>query len=309
MFLKVAGAAGAVALSPAKTDGAWADDGALTSGAWAAEGALNAGRRGVLVDATKCIGCRACEAACSESNGLPSPALLDDATVFVKPRTMGTQTYTVVNRAKTTDAAGPARFAKRQCMHCVEPACASACLARALDKTPTGPVVYHKNRCLGCRYCMVACPFNVPQYEYESPVPYVRKCTFCADRQGKGLDPACTSVCPTGALTFGNREELLDMARERVYAKDSGYVRQVYGEHQVGGTSWMYVTDIPFEKLGLPGQLGTYAYSSLTQASLAAVPFVLTLWPPLLMGIYSFSKRRNDIEAHGTDRQEEARHE
>jgi formate dehydrogenase beta subunit len=308
-FFKVAGAAGAVALGPARTAGASADDGALTSGAWAAESVLNAGRRGVLVDATKCIGCRACEAACSEANALQVPAMLDDAAVFAKPRTMDTQTYTVVNRAVTASGTAPARFVKRQCMHCVEPACASACLARALDKTPTGPVVYHKSRCLGCRYCMVACPFNVPQYEYDSPLPYVRKCTFCADRQATGLDPACTSVCPTGALTFGIREELLERARERLYAKDSHYVRRIYGEHEVGGTSWIYITDIPFEKLGLPTELGTYAYSSLTQASLAAVPFVLTLWPPLLMGIYSFSKRRNDIEAHGPDRQEEAHHE
>jgi formate dehydrogenase iron-sulfur subunit len=294
MFFKVAGAAGAVAISPA-----------TTARASTAEGELNAGRRGVLVDATKCIGCRACEAACAETNVLPGPAMLDDVAVFAKPRTTDTKAYTVVNRA---GGSAPARFVKRQCMHCVEPACASACLVRALDKTPTGPVVYHKDRCLGCRYCMVACPFGVPKYEYDSPLPFVKKCTFCADRQAKGEPPACTSVCPSGALTFGKREELLESARERLYAKDSPYVRHIYGEHEVGGTSWMYITDIPFEKMGLPTELSTYAYSSLTQASLAAVPFVLTLWPPLLMGIYSFSKRRNDIEAHGADRPEEVHH-
>jgi hypothetical protein len=155
---------------------------------------------------------------------------------------------------------------------------------------------------------MVACPFDVPKYEYQSALPYVRKCTFCADRQAKGEAPACTSVCPSGALTFGNRNELLDVARERLYAKGSPYVRHIFGEEEVGGTSWMYITDIPFEKLGMPTGLGTYAYSSLTQASLAAVPFVLTLWPPLLMGIYSFSKRRNDAGAHGSDSREEADH-
>jgi ferredoxin len=168
---------------------------------------------------------------------------------------------------------------------------------RALDKTPTGPVVYHKDRCLGCRYCMVACPFGVPKYEYDSPSPFVQKCTFCADRQSRGEAPACTSVCPSGALTFGMRDDLLETARERLYAKGSKYVRHIFGEHEVGGTSWMYITDIPFEKLGLPTDLGTYAYSSLTQASLAAVPFVLTLWPPLLMGMYTFSKRREQVAA------------
>ena len=171
-----------------------------------------------------------------------------------------------------------------------------------------GPVVYHKDRCLGCRYCMVACPFDVPKYEYHSALPYVKKCTFCADRQARGEAPACTSVCPSGALTFGSRNELLDIARERLYAKDSTYVRHIFGEDEVGGTSWMYITDIPFEKLGMPTGLGTYAYSSLTQASLAAVPFVLTLWPPLLMGIYTFSKRRNAIESHGGGPREEVDH-
>jgi formate dehydrogenase iron-sulfur subunit len=292
-FFKVAGTAGAVALAPARKAAAATD----------AE-VIDAGRRGVLVDTTKCIGCRACEAACAEANTLPGPAMLDEAAVFAKPRTTATTAFTVVNRA----AAAPARFVKQQCMHCVEPACASACLARALDKTPTGPVVYHKDRCLGCRYCMVACPFGVPKYEYEKAMPYVTKCTFCADRQARGEAPACTSVCPSGALTFGSRNELLEVARERLYAKGSPYVRHIYGENEVGGTSWMYITDIPIEKLGLPTDVGSYAYSSLTQASLAAVPFVLTLWPPLLMGIYSFSKRRNEVEAHDRDPREEADH-
>ena len=292
-FFKLAGTAGAVALAPAKAS-------ATTDAA-----VLDAGRRGVLVDTTKCIGCRACEAACAEANTLSGQVALDDAAAFAKPRKTDTASFTVVNKAAV---ASPARFVKQQCMHCVEPACASACLARALDKTPTGPVVYHKDRCLGCRYCMVACPFDVPKYEYEKALPYVRKCTFCADRQEKGEAPACTSVCPSGALTFGSRNALLDTARERLYAKDSTYVRHIYGENEVGGTSWMYITDIPLEKLGLPTEVGSYAYSSLTQASLAAVPFVLTLWPPLLMGIYSFSKRRNDVGAHGADPREEADH-
>jgi len=292
-FFKLAGTAGAVALAPAKAT-------ATTDAA-----VLDAGRRGVLVDTTKCIGCRACEAACAEANTLSGQVALDDAAAFAKPRKTDTASFTVVNKAAV---ASPARFVKQQCMHCVEPACASACLARALDKTPAGPVVYHKDRCLGCRYCMVACPFDVPKYEYEKALPYVRKCTFCADRQEKGEAPACTSVCPSGALTFGSRNALLDTARERLYAKDSTYVRHIYGENEVGGTSWMYITDIPLEKLGLPTEVGSYAYSSLTQASLAAVPFVLTLWPPLLMGIYSFSKRRNDVGAHGADPREEADH-
>jgi len=290
-FFKVAGGAGAVALAPA-----------TSAGATTAAETIDAGRRGVLVDTTKCVGCRACEAACAEANTLAGPAMPGDASVFASPRKTDTAAFTVVNRA----AVSPERFAKQQCMHCLEPACASACLVRALEKTPAGPVVYHKEYCMGCRYCMLACPFEMPKYEYDSPAPYVRKCTFCAERQAKGLDPACTSVCPTGALTFGNRNELLDIARERLYAKGSPYVRHIYGENEVGGTSWLYISDIPLEKLGLPAGLGTYAYSSLTQASLAAVPFVLTLWPPLLMGIYSFSRRRQEVAAHGAEPREGA---
>jgi Fe-S-cluster-containing dehydrogenase component len=278
MFLKTAAASAAVLAPVARAD------------ASGVPRDLDAARVGVLVDTTKCVGCRACESACAEANHLPGPA--GDDSVFASRRTTDTRTYTVVNAAAGAPDA-PARFIKRQCMHCVEPACASACLVRALDKTPTGPVVYHKDLCLGCRYCMVACPFEVPKYEYDSPLPFVQKCTFCADRQAKGEAPGCTSACPTGALQFGKRNDLIEIAKERLYAPGSTYVRHIFGEHEVGGTSWMYITDIPFENLGLPTELGNVAYSSLTQASLAAVPFVLTLWPPLLMGIYSFSKRRN----------------
>ena len=292
-FFKVAGGAGAVALAPA-----------TSAGATTSAEVLDAGRRGVLVDTTKCVGCRACEAACAEANTLPGPAMPGDASVFATPRKTDPASFTVVNRT----AVSPERFAKQQCMHCLEPACASACLVRALEKTPAGPVVYHKQYCMGCRYCMLACPFEMPKYEYDSPAPYVRKCTFCAERQAKGLDPACTSVCPAGALTFGNRNELLDIARERLYTKGSPYVRHIYGENEVGGTSWLYISDIPLDKLGLPAGLGTYAYSSLTQASLAAVPFVLTLWPPLLMGIYSFSRRRQEVEARDAEAREGADH-
>ena len=298
MFLKAA-AAGAAVLAPAAR--------AEASGSpHEIEVEIDAERRAVLVDTTKCVGCRACEAACAETNALPDPASLGDDTIFKSKRTMDTHTFTVVNAAATAPGA-PARFIKRQCMHCVEPACASACPVRAFDKTPTGPIVYHKDRCLGCRYCMLVCPFGVPQYEYESRLPFVQKCTFCADRQAKGEAPACASVCPSGALTFGNRNELIERAKERLYAPGGTYVRHIFGEHEVAGTSWMYITDIPFERLGLPTELGTYAYSSLTQASLAAVPFVLTLWPPLLMGIYSFSKRRTELES--SRRGEGERHE
>jgi formate dehydrogenase iron-sulfur subunit len=207
----------------------------------------------------------------------------------------------VVNRFEGENG-GPARFVKSQCMHCVDPACASACLARALEKTPAGPVVYHGDRCLGCRYCMVACPFDVPKFEYESATPFIRKCTFCAGRQSQGLDPACTSVCPSGALTFGTRAALLQEARRRVYGSPDTYAQEIYGELEAGGTSWMYISDRPLAQVGMNPGVPNVPFSSLAQPALAAVPFVLTLWPPLLMGLYTFSQRRKslDVEARHT---------
>jgi hypothetical protein len=124
----------------------------------------------------------------------------------------------------------------------------------------------------------------------------VRKCGFCSDRQAQGLEPACTSVCPTGALTFGKRAALLDEAKRRIYAEGSRYVRRVYGEHEAGGTSWLYISDIPFEKLALNTGMPERPYSDLVAGALGAPPFVMTLWPPLLMGLYAFSKRRDQVE-------------
>lgn len=260
---------------------------------------------GVLVDATKCVGCRACEAACSETNHLAAP--VDAADVFDTRRTTGPGTFTVVNRATSAHGADE-RFAKTQCLHCVEPACATACPTQALEKTPSGPVVYHPNRCLGCRYCMLSCPFDVPKYEYESANPRVRKCTFCAERQAEGLEPACTSVCPTGALQFGKREALLAEARRRVYGEPEKYLPQIYGEREAGGTSWLYIGDRTPEQLGLKAGVPHEPYSALAQGALAVVPAIITLWPPLLMGLHAFSHRRDEVAKQTTSATEETHH-
>lgn len=250
--------------------------------------------RAMLVDTTKCIGCRACEAACSEANGNAEPAMLGDERVFDQRRDLEPQAYTVVNRYPVpASPAGEVRYIKTQCMHCVDPACASACPARALEKTDTGPVVYHGERCLGCRYCMVACPFDGPKFEYTRAVPYVKKCMFCAERQAQGLLPACAEVCPSGALQFGSRDALLEEARTRIYQNPTKYVHHIYGEHEAGGTSWLYISDIKPETLGLKAGLSTTPYPELTKTALSAVPVVMTLWPPLLMALYTFSHRRD----------------
>jgi formate dehydrogenase iron-sulfur subunit len=250
--------------------------------------------RGVLVDTTKCVGCRACEAACAEANGLPAPT--GDQAIFDHTRSTDPRTYTVVNRYK----AGPQgeRFIKRQCMHCVDAACASACPVRALEKTPGGPVTYTGSRCLGCRYCMLSCPFGIPQFEYDDPTPYVRKCNFCAERQAQGLMPACTEVCPSGALTFGKRSELLEEAKTRIYQNPTQYVHHIYGEEEAGGTSWLYISDVPLESLGMPAGLEKAPYPQLASTALGAVPMILTLWPPILMGLHAITKRREEGSSH-----------
>jgi formate dehydrogenase iron-sulfur subunit len=246
---------------------------------------------GVLVDTTRCVGCRACEAACSEVNGLPPPPA--DDTVLLKRRDTTEMSFTVVNRTVKDD--GTERFAKKQCMHCVNPACASACPVRAMDKQPEGPVTYDASKCMGCRYCMLACPFDIPKYEYSSNAPRVRKCSFCAERQKKGLKPACTEVCPSGALTFGRRSDLLEEAKRRVYTSPEKYVSHIYGEHEAGGTSWMYISDVDLEQLAFRTDVPEKNMPELVSGALGAPPFVMTLWPPLLMGLYAFSRRREEL--------------
>lgn len=248
--------------------------------------------RAVLVDTTRCVGCRACEAACAEANRLQEPTMAGDDRVFELKRVTDQRTFTVVNRH--TVAKDDVRFIKTQCMHCVDAACAAACPVKALEKTPTGPVIYHGDRCLGCRYCMVSCPFGVPKFEYDKPIPYVRKCTFCADRQAQGLPPACAEVCPSGALTFGRRKDLLHEAKQRIYQNPGKYVPHVYGESEAGGTSWLYIGDVDPQRLGLRAGLDGTPYPKLASTALGAVPMILTLWPPILMGLHALTKRREE---------------
>lgn len=242
---------------------------------------------GVLVDVTQCIGCRRCEKACNGINtDLPRKAegAFRDESVFDKPRRMDAGAYTVVNRYDGVPGTSKPVYAKFQCMHCLNPACVSACIVGALTKDETGAVRYDSWKCIGCRYCMVACPFQVPAYEYENVLtPQVRKCTFCFDaRISQGKTPACVEACPMQVMTFGKRPDLLAMGRERLRRFPERYVQKIYGEHEAGGTSWLYLSGIPFEKLGLP-TLGAVATPGYTEPIQHAV-FKWFL-PPL--GVYA----------------------
>ena len=210
-----------------------------------------------LMDVTLCIGCRKCEAACARANGLPEPAVpFDDLAVLVTRRRMDHALFTVVNRfGEATDPA----FVKIQCMHCLDPACVSACPVSALTRDERGIVQYHVDRCIGCRYCMIACPFGVPAYEYHDAwTPRVRKCGLCADLVASGQAPACVTACPREAIAFGPRDDLLRIAHERIghgpgrAAGGKPYLDHVYGETEAGGTGWIYLSSMPFDRIGLP---------------------------------------------------------
>ncbi len=250
--------------------------------------------KAVLYDATKCIGCRACQVACKQWNELPAEHTTQAGTYENPPKTSA-YTFTKIRFNEVEDE-GRFRwvFAKVQCMHCEHPACVAACLVGALQKTENGPVVYDDHKCIGCRYCMVACPFGIPSYEWDKPLPWIRKCTFCADRQSVGLKPACVTTCPTGALKFGEREELITEARERIAAVPGKYVDHIYGEKEIGGTSWLYLSPVPFEKLGFP-TLGYEPATINVERAVGAVPPVLVGVAALMAGVYWLIRRRDKM--------------
>jgi formate dehydrogenase iron-sulfur subunit len=216
---------------------------------------LSPKRNGVLVDTTVCVGCRNCEWACKVAHGLPAEPLeaFKDRSVFATMRRPDEKTLTVVNEYQNPRNPELPYDVKVQCMHCDHPACLSACIVGAFSKLENGAVVWDGDMCIGCRYCMVACPFQVPAFEFDKPIqPEIRKCDFCADRQAKGELPACVNICPVEALTFGPREELVRTAHDRIRRSPERYVDHIYGEYEVGGTSWMYLAGREFSALQLP---------------------------------------------------------
>ena len=253
---------------------------------------------GVLFDSTRCIGCRKCEEGCNEVNELPGPEkAFSDLSVLDTDRRTTSKAYTVVNRYDDEGGNQGPLYRKIQCNHCLEPACASVCFVKAFSKNESGAVIYDETVCVGCRYCMIACPFEIPTYEYDSAFsPRVRKCTMCHPRIVKGLLPGCVEACPTEALTYGKRQDLLRIGRERIRKFPERYVDHIYGENEMGGTSWLHLSAVPFKDIGMREDLGTTPAPELTSGALSVVPMVVGLWPVLLGGVYAMNKRRGKIE-------------
>jgi Fe-S-cluster-containing dehydrogenase component len=246
---------------------------------------------GILVDTTRCVGCQNCSVVCAEANGLPEPDL--DAIDEGKIRNTSESQWTLVNYFEVDDQE---IYVKKQCMHCNQPACAAACPTKALLKTEEGPVVWRADKCMGCRFCMVSCPFEMPKFEYDSPVPKIQKCKMCFDRLKEGEEPACVAECPEEAIIFGKKSDLLVEAKKRIYQNPDEYVHQIYGEHEVGGTGYLYLASVPFDKLGFRTDLGNTPYPEHTKTFLYSVPVVLTLFPAFLLALNNATKKEEEEE-------------
>lgn len=248
-----------------------------------ASGAVSDQTWGMLVDVTRCTGCQSCALACKEANNRPNPT--------VEPQALSDEAYTFIDVRKSADSAEPFNI-KRQCMHCVHPACASACTVGALRKSPDGPVVYDSKKCIGCRYCQYACPFGVPTYDWDNPLGLIHKCQMCVERLGTGELPACVSACPAGALRFGRRSDLLTQAHAQIRSNPGRYIDQVYGEFEAGGTSVLYLSGVPFAQLGLPDLSGD-TISHQAEAVMKKTPVIAASVATLATGLYWLLKRRD----------------
>ncbi|MBM2815080.1 MAG: 4Fe-4S ferredoxin iron-sulfur binding domain protein [Ignavibacteria bacterium] len=216
---------------------------------------LSEDRKGVLVDTTVCIGCRNCEWACKKSHDKESGNIEEysDRSVFKQFRRPSAATYTVVNEFSNPKNPALPINVKVQCMHCDRPACVSACIVGALSKYEDGSTIWDPVKCIGCRYCMVACSFQIPTFDYNKAIePNINKCDFCNERRKAGKLPACVDICPVEALVFGTRSEIIKIAREKIQRNPERYINHIYGENEVSGTSWVYLAGRNFYELGFP---------------------------------------------------------
>jgi formate dehydrogenase iron-sulfur subunit len=238
-------------------------------------------KKALLIDISLCIGCNACQEACKTENKLAEG----------EEKRLSPTAYTALSEHHGV-------YVRQMCQHCAEPTCVSVCPVGAFTKLAEGPVLYDAHKCIGCRYCMQACPFHVPRYEWKSTRPRIQKCIFCAPRITRGLQPACAEACPTGATKFGDRDDLVREASARIAAAPGTFVPRIYGLHEVGGTSVLYLSKVPFEQLGFDTSLGEVPMPRLTHSALSKVPDVVAVGGVLLAGIWWITNRRTEVREH-----------
>jgi len=232
----------------------------------------------MLIDIKKCVGCDSCEAACKQLHVFNTEA---------EP--------TLSDTAFTVNESSGDKFVRKVCMHCNDPACASACPVGAIKKTSLGPVVYDADKCIGCRYCMLASPYQVPRYQWSKLAPFVKKCDLCSERVKAGNQPACTEACPVQASIFGDRDALIADAWNRIRS-DSSYVPRIYGVQEAGGGSVLFVSDVEFEKLGFkPVPTGNQPLPTLTAAAMGDSPKVVVMGGTILSALYWITQRRREV--------------
>jgi formate dehydrogenase iron-sulfur subunit len=241
----------------------------------------------ILVDVTRCHGCEKCVAACVAANGLDAGRAESDRATTPD----GLSAY----RFTTLVPLDNGRFARKSCMHCLQPSCVAACLVGGLEKTPEGAVVYDSEKCIGCRYCMLACPFSVPRYEWEKPIPYMRKCSLCLPRLRSGSRPACVEACPHDALSFGARSEMLATARSRIGLRPDLYLGDIWGEAEWGGTSVLYISDVDLSPLGL-SPARRQAIPAITDPVIHSTPLVAASVAATVTGLRWIIRRRQLVQ-------------
>ena len=242
--------------------------------------------KAILTDVTKCIGCLECVGACKNTWHLDMEV----------PRTWQKNDGLSADNWTSVLQKADSHYVRKQCRHCLEPACASACPVGALHTTETGAVVYDSDKCLGCRYCMMACPYGIPRYDWDSAVPYVRKCIMCYPRIQQGKQPACTEACPVQATIFGDRDELIAEAHRRIKENPGKYIDHVWGETEIGGTSVLYISDIDLGFLSYQPKLPTRPLPETTATAMKSVPFAFVGMGGFMLGLNWIIKRRQRLQ-------------